>query len=981
MKKIYNLKGLFYVLIFLFIFNRSFLTAQTEEHQNGKYTYTTVVGDPLNARLYKLDNGLTVYMTVNKEEPRIQTYIPVRAGSKYDPANTTGLAHYLEHMLFKGTDKFGTLDYSKEKPLLDKIIDLYEVYRSTTDKKKRKEIYHLIDSVSGEAAKYAIANEYDKMLASIGAKGTNAYTWVEQTVYVNDIPSNQIEKWVTIEAERYRNPVMRLFHTELEAVYEEKNIGLDEDGTKLWETLFANLFPTHQYGTQTTIGTIENLKNPSIKKVLEYYHTYYVPNNMAICLSGDFDPDEAIKIIDEKWGGRQPQTVPIYTPPVEKPITSPVVKEVFGPEQEELYIAYRFAGANTRESDLLTVLSELLSSGTAGLMDLNLVQKQKVLSANAFAVTMKDYSAFVLDGKPRDGQKLEEVKDLLLGQLEEVKKGNFPDWQIPAIVDNFKLSRIKSFESNRSRANAFVEAFVLGVPWDEYINDLTRISGITKQDVIDFANKYFGDNYIAVYKRQGTAKEVEKVEKPKITPVTVNRQAQSDFLKTLINTPAPDIKPQFVDYANDIKTVKLKNDIPVYYRQNTENNLFNLYYVLDMGTNNDKKLGLAISYLEYLGTSKYTSAQLKQEFYKLASSFSVSSSEDQIFVSLSGLNDNFEKGVELFEEFLNDAQPNKEALDNLVNDILKVRSDDKTSQDKILWDGMLSYAKYGVKSPFTNVLTQSELKSIQPEELLSILKNILGYKHLVLYYGPKELQEVTDVLNSKHVKGNDLKPLPELVTFTEVPTEENKVYFVNYNDMVQAQIIFISKVEPYNVEKLPIISMYNEYFGSGMSGIVFQEMRESKALAYSVFSSYTKPRRKENSHYIMSYIGTQADKLPEAMNGMLDLLNNMPESENSYDAAKNSLKQQMQSSRVTRSGVLFDYLSAKKLGLDYDVRKSIYDKIPDITLDDVKAFQQSVIKGRKYTILVLGDEKKVDMKTLESFGKITKLSLEEVFGY
>ena len=199
--------------------------------------------------------------------------------------------------------------------------------------------------------------------------------------------------------------------------------------------------------------------------------------------------------------------------------------------------------------------------------------------------------------------------------------------------------------------------------------------------------------------------------------------------------------------------------------------------------------------------------------------------------------------------------------------------------------------------------------------------------------------------------------------------------------MVQAQIIFVSKVGPYNVEKLPIISMYNEYFGSGMSGIVFQEMRESKALAYSVFSSYTKPRRREDSHYIMSYIGTQADKLPEAMNGMLDLLNNMPESENSYDAAKNSLKQQMQSSRVTRAGVLFDYLNAKKMGLDYDVRKSIYDKIPGITLDDVKTFQQSIIKGRKYTILVLGDEKKVDMKTLESYGKITKLRLEEVFGY
>jgi len=974
-------RGFFLCLVALFLTIQTSSNAQVQTHTEGKYTYTTVDGDPLKARVYKLDNGLTVYLTVNKEEPRIQTFIAVRAGSKYDPAETTGLAHYLEHMLFKGTDKFGTMDYSKEKPLIDEIINLYETYRKTKDKDKRKEIYHKIDSVSGEASKYAIANEYDKMLASIGAKGTNAYTWVEQTVFVNDIPSNQIEKWLTIEAERYRNPVMRLFHTELEAVYEEKNIGLDEDGTKVWEAMLASLFPTHQYGTQTTIGTIENLKNPSIKKVLEYYHTYYVPNNMAICLSGDLDPDETIRIIDEKWGSRESKTVPVYTPPVEKPITSPVIKEVVGPESEELNIAYRFPGDNTKEADMLTVISELLSSGTAGLMDLNLVQTQKVLSANAFSMVMKDYSAFIINGKPREGQKLEEVKDLLLAQVEEMKKGNFPDWQIPAIIDNLKLSEIKSFESNRSRAGAFVEAFVHFVPWDDYVNRLNRLSGITKQDVVDFANKYFSDNYVAVYKRQGTPKPVEKVDKPEITPVSVNRQAQSDFLKNIVNTPAPEIKPQFVDYANDIKTLSLKNDVPVYYKENTENDLFDLYYVLDIGSNNDKKLALAISYLDYLGTSKYTPAELKQEFYKLACSFSVSSSEDQIYVSLSGLDNNFEKGLDLFENFLKDAQPNKEALDNLVNDILKVRTDDKTSQDKIFWNGMFNYAKYGPKSPFTNILSEAELKAIQPDELISILKNILKYKHEVLYYGPKNSENLANILNEKHVTANELNSLPEPVKFPELPTDDNKVFFVNYSGMVQAQIIFLSKVEPYNVEKLPVISMYNEYFGSGMSGIVFQEMRESKALAYDVFSSYTKPRRKENSHYVLSYIGTQADKLPEAMNGMLGLLNDMPESENSYDAAKNSLKQQMQSSRVTRSSILFDYLNAKKLGLDYDVRKTIYDKIPDISLSDVKAFQESVVKGRKYTILVLGDESKIDMNTLGTYGNVSKLSLEDIFGY
>ena len=266
--------------------------------------YKSIPNDPLKARVYTLDNGLKVYLTSYKDAPRVQTNIAVRAGSKNDPENATGLAHYLEHMLFKGTDIYGTLDYEKEKPLLDQIELLYEEYRSIdmSDDTNRNRVWNKIDSVSGLAAKYAIANEYDKMVTSLGAKGTNAYTSNEKTVYINDIPSNQIEKWLKLEAERFRMPVFRLFHTELEAVYEEKNISLGNDGRKMFQALMDGLFPTHQYGQQTTIGTIEHLKNPSLTEIRKYFNKYYVPNNMAICLSGDFDYDETIKLVDKYWG-------------------------------------------------------------------------------------------------------------------------------------------------------------------------------------------------------------------------------------------------------------------------------------------------------------------------------------------------------------------------------------------------------------------------------------------------------------------------------------------------------------------------------------------------------------------------------------------------------------------------------------------------------------------------------------------------------
>ena len=293
------------ITILLVVMAGIYLTINAKkENQMIENNYEFVENDPLNARIYTLDNGLKVYLSSYDDAPRVQTSIAIKAGSKNDPADATGLAHYLEHMLFKGTDKYGSLDYKQEKVLLDKIEDLYEEYRTVdmTDTLNRDLIWRQIDSISGEAAKLCIANEYDKMLSGIGAKGTNAYTSNEKTVYINDIPSNQIEKWLKIEAERFRMPVFRLFHTELETVYEEKNRSLDSDGSKMFEGLMSGLFPNHQYGTQTTIGTINHLKNPSLKEIRKYFNKYYVPNNMAICMSGDFDYDEVINLIDKYFG-------------------------------------------------------------------------------------------------------------------------------------------------------------------------------------------------------------------------------------------------------------------------------------------------------------------------------------------------------------------------------------------------------------------------------------------------------------------------------------------------------------------------------------------------------------------------------------------------------------------------------------------------------------------------------------------------------
>jgi predicted Zn-dependent peptidase len=966
------------------------------------YTYETVTNDPLKARLYTLSNGLKVYLSIYKDSPRIQTYIAVRAGSKNDPPTATGLAHYLEHILFKGTSKIGTSDWEKEKIELNKIETLYEVYRQTSDEKQRATIYHHIDSISIVASSYSIANEYDKMLSNIGAVGTNAYTFLEQTVYVNDIPSNQVEKWAEIEGERFSMVVPRLFHTELEAVYEEKNKGLDQDRRKVWEATMAGLFQKHPYGTQTTIGTIEHLKNPSITEIKKYFSAYYVPNNMAICLSGDLDPDKTIKAIDKYFGKLQAKPVPAFNSPVETPDSSPVTKNIYGPDAEGVTIAFRersdttlatvpgkMARTNSLANDpsiyqtapaYLKMISMLLTNGQAGLIDLNLNQKQKVLGAYAYDMRFNDYSAFILGAKPRQGQKVEEVKDLLLAQLDSIKQGKFDDWLLPAVINDYKISKMKEYESNRARADAFVESFTSGKPWKEYISEMDVLESITKKDLVNFANNNFGNDYLVIYKRIGTDTSIKKVPKPKISAVQLNRENQSAFYKKVMAEKSDSLSPVFFDFKKDLRTLQTPNKLPVHYKKNVENEIFNLYYVWDFGKDNNPAYQVATTYLDYLGTKNYSAEDLKKEFFKLGCTYSFSASGDAIYFTLTGLNENFEKALKLFEEFLSNPAPDQKVLTDLTEGILKSRADNKLSKDVILKSAMVNYARQGPQNPGTNILSKEQLKELKPETLISLIKDLYSYKHRILYYGPREEASLLSSLKTLHKTAPVAKPAPALKKFPFKDINENQVYWVNY-EMVQAEIMFLTKSVAYNPKLAPQVYLFNEYFGGGMGSLVFTEMRESKALAYSVKSKYDLAGRKEDPNYISSYIGTQADKIIEAIEGLQTLIEEMPQSDVLFLNSKNSMIETLNTERITRSEILFEYEKAKKLGLDYDIRRDIYKNIKTMTFADIKKFQTQYLKGKKKIILVVGSKDKIDFKALEKYGKVQELTLEEIFGY
>ncbi len=940
----------------------------------------TVLNDPYNVRAYTLANGLKVLISVNRNAPRIQTYIAVKAGSKFDPAATTGLAHYLEHMMFKGSHDFGTRDWAKESVLLDSISANFEYHKATASYDVKAAIYARIDSFSYEASKYAIPNEYDKMMTSLGADGTNAFTSTDMTVYVNDIPSNGLDKFLAIESNRFKTLVLRIFHTELETVYEEFNRNQDNDRRWSDHAIDNALLPNHPYGTQTTIGEGEHLKNPSMVNIHDYFNTYYRPNNVAIILVGDLDPDATVRSIDKYFGNWQSRPIPQFTKRDEPVVTSPIIREIKGPQPEHVYMGFLFDGANSHDAMMAKLVDMVLANGQAGLIDLDLVQQQKVLNAYSFIDENTDYCFHKFYGEPKQGQSLEDVQKLMLGEIEKVKKGEFGDWVLPAVIRNLRLQRMKQAESNDGRAGNMMGCFVHDIPWNQWVHELDEMEKVTKAQVVQFAKEHYGNNYAVCYKRLGEA-NVHKVEKPQITPVVMNKEDVSPFKASWDQMPQPSITPKFLDFNKDIIHLKMdKGGIPVDYIYNDVNQTFSLSYIFDMGTDNIRELGLALSYLEYLGTDKYTAEQLKMEFYKLGLSFEVNSGRDRVYVTLSGLEENLDKGIQLFEHVLSSVKPDKEVYDAMVMDILQSRLNAKKNKNAILYNGLVNYAKYGKRNPYNNVMSETELRQVNVDNLVGIIKSLTSYKHKIFYYGQRDTKNLMSTLSAFHKSRDSYRDYPAAKKYPELPVDQNKIY-VAYYPMKQAEIVLLAKDELFNKNLYPEIFLYNDYYGSGLSSIMFQEIREKMALAYSVYSSFGVPQYATESHYITSYVGTQVDKMKTALQEMSKLLNNMPEVPQQFEGARESVIKRLESDWITRADIYWAYDRAQKRGLDYDVRKVIYEKVKTMTVKDVHAFFDKHVKGKKYAYLVLGKKEDLDMDVLRSIADVEIVEPETLFGY
>lgn len=939
------------------------------------YEYITITHDENKVRIYTLKNGLKVFLAQNFDAPRIQTFIPVRTGSNNDPSDNTGLAHYLEHMMFKGTSRLGTQDWEKEKELLDQISELYEQHKAEQDPDKKKEIYKKIDEISQEASQYAIANEYDKAISSLGASGTNAHTWFDETVYKNNIPNNELEKWLKIEKERFSEMVLRLFHTELESVYEEFNRAQDNDSRLVSYELMDALFPTHPNGQQTTLGKPEHLKNPSMKAIHKYFDEYYVPNNYAMVLVGDLNFEQTIQLVDQYFGAIPYKELPKKTPVVEQPITEIVKRTVKSPTTPRVQIAWRTDSYGTREAMLADITANILSNrGEAGLLDLNINQTQKMLWAQAFSLGLKEYGYFSAVAVPKESQTLDEAVQMVLEQIELIKKGDFPDWMLPAIISDFRLQRMKSLETAEGLATNLYDTYIRGRSWEQELNEMDEYAAFTKEEVVEFANNFFKNNYVAIYKEKGINDKLLRVENPGITPIKINRNAQSEFLQEILAEKTEDIQPEFIDYQKEIITNSVK-DKKLSFVRNKYNDIAQVHFIFPFGSDNDRDLGISTQLLQYLGTDQFSPEDLKKEFFKIGITNDFKTTNDQLLISLNGLEENIEKGIALLQHWMYNAFPDEEIYRQFVGTVLENRQATKNDKNRIM-TALTTYTKLGSFSRFTDVISKEELENSHPQVFTERMKNLFRFPYQIFFYG-KNFEAFRGYIG-QYTEAVSLQ-IPEAKSYPEPETGGN-VYFINY-DMVQMEMSKIGRGHLVNTSNFGKINVFNEYFGRGLSSIVFQEIRESKSLAYSAYVSYAANSELGHHDYITTYIGTQPDKLQIAVDTMTELMTELPEVPVQFENARNAALKQIASTRITRNNIFFNTLRLKKLGIFHDFRKDIYEQIGSLKFEDVKQFYETEIKPVHFNTAIIGKKENLDMDAVNQMGTFTEVSLRDIFGH
>lgn len=934
---------------------------------------------------FRLDNGLTVIINEDHRTPSVLGCVVVRAGSVNDPADATGLAHYLEHVLFKGSENLGTTNWEKESVHYKKIIELYDQLAKTPEE-GRQAIQNQINEESLQAAKYTINNEYSNLIQAMGGTNLNAATSYEMTYFHNVFPAFQLKRWLELQQDRFECPVFRGFQAELENVYEEKNMYSDSP-----YNAFITLFNSKFFGEDSPysipiIGKTEHLKAPSISKLIEFYHKYYIPSNMALVLAGDIDPQAARPLIEntlgkwEKKGDLQPSEFKFNQ------LTEDQVIKVKNTPYPTLLMGFNGVNAQSEDVYKLEVLSNIMNNGNAtGLFD------KLVLDGDALEVTMAVQNMLrtgyinilaipVFDMARMNFASLTSLEKSIKTVIEQVQNGKIDDWLLQSVKDKLIMEFEMGKESNYLYGMMLVQAYATGIPIDEVTKYAEKIEAITKDDVVEMAKKYLSGPCIKMLSQIGTPKK-DKLSKPNFKPLEPAVGQTSEYAKKWLaeKVEAPSFKP--IDFEKDLTHSQLAPGVDFYYASNPDNDIFSLTIQYGAGSADIKSLEYSVELMNKAGImAVYTPYQLKREFSKLGCEVNYSCGDHVTTVTMNGREDKLARACQLLSRANLMPSLDEKQINSLIGSIIGSRRNESHNKS-IQSDALRQYLLYGKQSDYIDRPSNEEIQAFTVSNLAGKFINATKYETSVHYTGKLPYNEIKRVLEGNLAFPANLKPSQRYV---QTPTQnyaENTIFLVNNKEARQADIYLYVPGLDYKLEQQAKIDAFNEYFGGGFNGLVLQELRELRSFAYTASASYTTPFMPGQKTRLNGYIGTQGDKTVDAFAEFIALIQNMPLHPNRMASIKDYLYQAtVSASPMTRYKTQLVERWMKR-GYTHDPRIDWTNEYSKLTFDDIVQFYNQALKGKPIATGIIVNTKQIDQTKLKSLGKVVKINFNQLFKY
>ena len=940
-------------------------------------------------KAFKLPNGLNVFIWEDEKVPEVFGMVAVNVGAKDDPSNYTGLAHYLEHMMFKGTEKVGTLDWEKEKPIYEQIIAKYDEHANVTDPLQKEAISKEINQLTIDAAKYGISNEFSNITQGMGGENLNALTGYDKTVYYNSFPPSEIYKWLELNSERLLNPVFRSFQTELETVYEEYNRGQDQQGRRENEFILGTIFEGHPYA-RSIIGLPEHLKNPQLSKLIEFYNTWYVPENMALILVGNIKTNEVVPLIREKFGRLQSKSLQKKTQFPESSLTGR--KEVSAKMSRFPRVMLAFPGITSASEDdiALDICTSILSnSSQTGLID-KLTLDGDLMAGYAYSMTFNERGSIVVGAVPyydmnrRRFESLKSTEKALLNEIKKLQEGKFEDWLVQSIkssmIRNYDLKMEINYDMHgqNSVAEAISEIFVSGKDMSELLGYKEKVASITIEHIKEVAKKYFGSDYYALHMNEGKPAKGVELEKPGYDPILPEREAESVYAKEFRLLPVKYQTPLYAN-MNEVNVRQINDRSKLYYMPNTENEVFSLVLKFGIGNAKMPKLELATSLMNNAGIMGQMDAQaVKQEFSNLGATSRYYVTDSYLYVVMNGFETNLEESCNLLTRQILLPQLDEKQMNSLKGSYYQQRRIEKSTSE-VLKDALREYLFYQGKSDYIDRLSIEEIEALTVSNLTGEFQRATDYEAEIHYVGTLPADDVHSILS----KNLPLKEGEKESTSPEIRDRavyaENTVLFLPDNDAKQSNIYFFIQGDNYKKEKDPFTEAFNQYFSGGFSGLVTQEIREYRSMAYASSGWFVHPPVEGKESFFIGSLGTQADKTLDAIEVYMDLLTNMPEYPDRIVNIKNFMKETALLDKPQFRDASQKYEDWKLRGYTKSPAETNMPAIDNLTFDDIVRFYNENIKGRPIAIAVVGNPKMIDLKALEKYGKVERLSTSKVF--